>query len=189
MSNEELVAFLRKNVIPVICVIVSIAIGATLYYRSDVLPDAEKVLSQKALQGELLAANIEDANQPPSLKEQHAAIVASNEAINNRLVRVGQLAENLQYFYQLESATGAKLTPVQIPVPVPDKKAPKTFYTPVGFTLSAQGDYAQLIDVLRRLEDGEHYCRILSCNVHPLATDIRGGSLLMTISLQLLGTQ
>jgi hypothetical protein len=189
MSNEELVAFLRKNVIPVVCVVVSIAIGFTLYYRSDVLPDAEKVLAQRTQQGELLAANIEDANQPPSLKDQHAAIAAANEAINNRLVRVGQLAENLQYFYQLESATGAKLTPVQVPVPAPDKKAPKTFYTPVGFTLSAQGDYAQLIDVLRRLEDGEHYCRVLTCNFRPVATDIRGGPMLMTISLQLLGTQ
>ncbi len=188
MSNEELVAFLKKNVIPVVCVIVSIAIAATLYYRSDVLPDAEKVLAQKTQQGELLAANIEDSNQPPSLKEQHAAIVASNEAISNRLVRVGQLAENLQYFYQLESATSAKLTPVQVPVPPPGKNAPKAFFIPVGFTLSAQGDYAQLIDVLRRLEDGEHYCRVLTCNVRPL-TEQRGGPLLMTLSLQLLGTQ
>jgi hypothetical protein len=189
MSNEELVALLRKNVTPVICVLVSIAIAVTLYYRSDVLPDAEKVLAQKTQQGVLLAANIEDANQPPSLKDQHAAIAASNEAIAARMVKAGQLAENLQYFYQLESATGAKLTPVQIPMPPPDKKAPKTFFAPVGFTLSAQGDYAQLIDMLRRLEDGEHYCRVLTCNFRPLATDIRGGPMLMTISLQLLGTE
>jgi hypothetical protein len=189
MSNEEVVAFLRKNVIPVVCVLVSIAIAITLYYRSDVLPDAEKVLAQKTQQGVLLAANIEDANQPPSLKDQHAAIVASNEAITARMVKVGQLAENLQYFYQLESATGAKLTPVQIPVPTLDKKAPKTFFTPVEFTLSAQGDYAQLIDMLRRLEEGEHYCRVLTCNFRPVATDMRGGPMLMTLSLQLLGTE
>jgi hypothetical protein len=188
MTNEELVAFLRKNIIPVVCVIVSIAIAVTLYYRSDVLPDAEKVLSQKTQQGELLAANIEDANQPPSLKDQHAALVASNEAIAGRLIRVGQLAENLQYFYQIETATGAKLTPVQVPVPPPGKNAPKTFYTPVGFTLTAQGEYPQLLDVLRRLEDGEHFCRILTCNMRPLSEQ-RGGPLAMTVSLQLLGTQ
>ncbi len=188
MSNEDLVAFLRKNMIPVVCVIVSIAIAVTIYLRSEVLPDAEKVLAQKAQQGELLAANIEDANQPPSLKDQRTSLSASNDAIAARLVRFGQLAENLQYFYQLESATGAKLTPVQIPVPAPGKNAPKTFFTPVGFTLSAQGDYAQLIDVLRRLEDGEHYCRVLTCNIRPL-TEQRGGPLAMTVSLQLLGIQ
>ena len=94
MSNEELIIFLRKNAISVSCVVASILIGLAIYYRGDLLPDAEKVLAQRAQQGELLAANIEDSRD---LKEQHAAIMASNEAISNRMIRVGQLAENLQY--------------------------------------------------------------------------------------------
>ena len=187
MSNEELMAFLRKNVISVTCVIVSILIGLAIYYRSDLLPDAEKVLAQRAQQGELLAANIEDSNQ---LKDQHTAILASNEAISNRMKRVGQLAENLQYFYRLESETSTKLTgnPRQVPLPPVLKNAPKTNFVAVPFALTAQGDYAQLMDLLRRLESGEHYCRVMTCNLHPL-TEMRGGQLQLALSIELLAIQ
>lgn len=185
MSNEELIAFLRKNVISVSCVVVSILIGFALYYRSDLLPDAEKVLGEKTKQGELLAANIEDSAQ---LKEQHAALVAANEAISERMLHVGQLAENLQYFYKLESDTGTKLSdPHQIPWSPPAKAAAKTNFTAIGFTLTAQGDYGQLMDLLRKLENGEHYCRVITCSIRPANLDLRGGPLLMSLSLELMG--
>jgi hypothetical protein len=184
MSNEDLFAFLRKNMISVACVIVSIGIGFVLYYRNDNLPDAEKVLAARTKEGELLAANIEDSSQ---LKEQHAALAAANDAISNRMIRVGQLAENMQYFYRLESATSTKLSdPRQLSWNPPAKNAPKTNFTPIGFALNAQGDYGQELDLLRRLESGEHYCRIISLNIRPLA-EMRGGPLLMSINLDLLG--
>ena len=85
IANAELVGFLRKNVICVICVAVSIGIGITIYLRMDQLPEAEKILADKSKQGELIAANIEDAHQ---LKEQHAALVAANQAIANRMIHV-----------------------------------------------------------------------------------------------------
>jgi hypothetical protein len=187
MSNEELVAFLRKNVISVACVIVSIGIGFVLYYRNDDLPDAEKVLGERALQGELLAANIEDSAQ---LKEQHAALVAANDAISDRMIHTGALADNLQYFYRLESDTGTKLSdPHQMPWNPPPKNAPKTNFTAIGFSLAAQGDYGQLMDLLRKLENGEHYCRIITCSLRPVGTDARGGPLLMSLSLELMGEE
>ena len=186
MSNEDVMIFLRKNAISVACVIVSIAIGVALYMRSDLLPDAEKVLQQRTQQGELLAANIEDSSQ---LKEQHAAIIAANEAISNRMIHVGQLAENLQYFYRLESDTSTKMIdPRQLPLPTAVKGAAKTNFTPVAFALTAQGDYGQLMDLLRKLENGEHYCRVISCSIRPL-TEIRGGQLAMTLNIELLAIQ
>jgi hypothetical protein len=186
MTNEELLIFLRKNVISVSCAAVSILIGLAIYYRSDELPDAEKDLAAKALQGELLAANIEDSAQ---LKEQHAALVASNEAIADRMIHVGQLAENYQYFYRLESETGTKLTdPRQNPWSPPAKNAAKTNYTVANFALSAQGDYSQVLDLLRKLEDGEHYCRINTCNLRPAAV-VRGGPITMTLSLDLMAIE
>jgi hypothetical protein len=186
MSNEELIAFLKKNVVAVACVVASLAIGLTIYLRSDLLPEAEKVFAQNAQKAALLAANIEDSQ---GLKDQHTALTASNQKIADRMVRVGQLAENLQYFYRLESDTGAKLTDLrQVPQPAPVKNAPKTVYTPVGFAVTAQGTYAQLMDLLRRLEGGEHYCRVLTCSVRPVE-ERRGGAIQMAISLELLGTQ
>lgn len=186
MSNEELFAFLRKNVVAVACVVASLVIGLVIYLRSDLLPEAEKVFAQNSQKAALLAANIEDSEQ---LKEQHAALVTSNEKISDRMIRVGQLAENLQYFYRLESDTGAKLTDLrQVPLQPALKTAPKTVFTPVGFAVTAQGTFLQLMDLLRRLEGGEHYCRVLTCSIHP-NQELRGGALSMALSLELLGTQ
>jgi hypothetical protein len=186
MTNEELIAFLRKNIVSVSCVIASLLIGGVVYWRSDMLPEAEKILQDKTQKGELLAANIEDGNQ---LKEQYTALIASNNQIADRLIHVGQLAENLEYFYRLESDTGCKIPdPRQIPVMQPAKNAPKTNFTPIGFNLVAQGDYHQLMDLLRKLEGGDHYCRILACNIKPVS-EMRGGALSMTLSIELLGLQ
>lgn len=186
MTNAEFVAFIKKNVICVTCAVVSVGIGITLYLRSGELPDAEKVLGEKSKQGELIAANIEDSKQ---LKDQHAAIVAANQAIANRMIRVGQLAENLQYFYRLESETTTKYTDLrQIAWIPPAKNAPKTNYTSVGFSLTARGTYVQLMDLLRRLENGEHYCRVMTCNLRPNAEG-RGSALAMTMNVELLGIQ
>jgi hypothetical protein len=186
MTNQELLAFARKNVISVSCVAASIAIGATIYQRSDLLPDAEKVLSERSKQGALIQANIEDSHQ---LSEQHAALVAANQAMANRMIHVGQVAENLQYFFKLESDTGTKMTdPRPLAWTPPAKNAPKTSYTPVGFAFTAQGTYVQIMDLLRRLENGEHYCRVIACNLRP-AGEQRGSPLTITMSIELLGIQ
>jgi len=186
MTNEELMLFLKKNIISVSCVVVSILIGITLYYRSDALPDAEKILADKAQEGELLAANIEDSAQ---LKEQHVAIVSSNAAIDDRMIRVNQLAENYQYMYRLESETGTKLTdPRQNAWTPPAKNAVKTNFTIVNFNLTAQGEYAQILDLLRRLEDGEHYCRVNTLNLRAVSVN-RGGPVTMAITFDLLAIE
>ena len=186
MSNEEVLAFLKKNVISVACVVISIGLGFGIYYRTDLLPDAEKVLADRTQQGELLAANIEDSAQ---LKDQHSAISALNDEISARTIREAQRAENLQYFYRLESDTNTKLTALrQVPVPPPLKNAPKTNFIAVPFSLTAQGDYPQLMDLLRKLEIGEHYCRVITCSLRPLS-DMRGGQLQLSLSIELLAAQ
>jgi len=183
MTTEELVAFVRKNLISVVCAAASLLIGFMIYYRSDLLPEARGVLEQKARQGELLAANIEDSGQ---LKEQHAALVAANETIVDRMIHIDQLAENTGYFYRLESETGTKLAdPRQVPWAVPPKTAPKTNFTSVAFSIQASGTYPQLLDLLRKLETGDHYCRINSLSLKPVGT-VRGAPMAMVLNLDLM---
>jgi hypothetical protein len=184
MTGEELIAFVRKNLIVVICAVVTVGLGFAIYYTTDDLPNAEKILADKTQQGELLAANIEDSNQ---LKEQYATLIASNQVISDRMIHTGQLAENLQYFYRLESDTGTKLTDLrQQAYSPPAKSSSKTSFIPISFGLTAQGDYPQIIDVLRRLENGEHYCREMSLSLRPIE-ERRGSQLVLGLSLELLG--
>lgn len=183
MTGEDIMAFVRKNLISVVCAAFSLLIGFLLYYRSDMLPDARGVLEQKQKQGELLAANIEDSGQ---LKEQHAALVAANEAITDRMIHIDQLAENTGYFYRLESETSTKLAdPRQSPWTAPPKTAPKTNFTSVAFSITASGTYAQLLDLLRKLEAGEHYCRVNTLSLKPIST-VRGGQMSMNVNFDLM---
>jgi hypothetical protein len=185
MTGEEVIAFVKKNMIVVACAVVTLALGFVIYYRTDALPDAEKVLVDKTKEGELLAANIEDSNQ---LKEQQQAMVAANQVISDRMIEMGQLADNLQYFYRLESETGTKLLDLrQLPWSPPGRNAPKLNFTPIGFAVSAQGDYPKLLELLRRIETGEHYCRVLTCNIKPNDTTSRGGQVTIVLNLELLG--
>ena len=76
----------------------------------------------------------------------------------------------------------------QVPLAPLQKGAPKTNFVAVPFALTAQGEYPQLMDLLRRLEGGEHYCRIISADLKPL-TEIRGGQMSLALNLELMAIQ
>jgi hypothetical protein len=124
------------------------------------------------------------------LPEQLARVTAASKEANSRLVRVGQLADNLQYFYKLEAETGVKFLDLrQTTDAVRSAKAGKI---PVGFTLTVQGDYPLLFEFLRRLESGSHYCRVKSANVVPFdqgagSGGARSDASKLTLNLELLG--
>lgn len=198
ISNEQVIGVVKKNPIVTTCVVVIIAVGAAMYFRSDLTGQAETELEQKTSEGERMANNIKNAAQ---LNEQLAAVTAAGQKIESRLVRLNELAVNLQYFYKLESDTGAKLVDLrQIGVPVERgrKPGPKTAYVPVNFAVAVQGTYPQIIAFLQRLENGEHFSRVQSIAIIPAAGASIGGdnagatlarpdSLTMTLSVDLLG--
>ena len=42
--------------------------------------------------------------------------------------------------------------------------------------------------MLRKIENGEHYSRVLTCNLHPLS-EVRGSTLQMSLACELVGIQ
>ena len=64
------------------------------------------------------------------------------------------------------------------------------------FNVGVQGTYAQLVDFLRRLENGRHFCRIQTAGFTPAAAgtesaaaaSARSETLTLTLTLELLGT-
>jgi len=183
MSNAELMALVRKHPISVGGGLVALLLGAAIYVRGSKLPDAEADLAQQAADAQRHGANVMNASQ---LKEQLDVLVGANKAIDSRLVRGGQIAINTQFFYKLSSETGVKLNDFRQAPPAPAGKGPKSIFTPVGFTVSATGSLAQLLDFLHRLESGTHYCRIMGATVSTMAAN-RNGPITMTLNLELLG--
>jgi hypothetical protein len=186
MTNQELVALVRKNPVVVAGVVLALAFGMASYFRSDGIPTAEADRDAKNAEADRLALNIKHAAQ---LNEQLAALAAARDAIEPRLIHPGELATNLQYFYKLEAETGTKLVELHQNAPPPTRAPLKTLFNPVSFSLTVEGDYASVLTFLRRVEGGAHYCRVLSAVMRSTApTADRNDAVRLALGLELLGT-
>jgi hypothetical protein len=182
MTTEQLVAFIKKNPISAACGVISLGLAVALYWRSDVLPEAEELLARKSAEADRYAANIKNS---ALLNEQLEELVAAVKELDGRLVQASQLGVNNQYFFKLESDTGTKLIDFH-QRGIPATKGPKTNFSPVAFTVALQGDLPQLLSFLRLLENGTHYARVNSATCSLAGVD-RGGRLTLSLSLELLG--
>ncbi len=187
MSGEKIVAMLKANPVGVACGAVSLALAVGIFLRSDRVPAREAALDQKASQGERIDANLKNGVQ---LREQLAAISVSRAQIESRMVHPDELAQNLQFFYKLEAETGTKLVDLgQNSLGTNKSFARGKNYIYVGYRLSVRGDYARLMDFLRRLESNQRFCRVLTATLGVTgATDKdRAGEMTINLGLELLG--
>lgn len=197
ISNEQLLAAIKKNPIVTACVVVVLGVVAGIYFRGDLKPQAEVELEELSKQSRRMSANIKNS----SLLDEHLGALTNHAAeIDRRLISSGALAVNLQYFYELEAATGTKLVDLrQIATGngrVREREQVKQgagAYEPVGFAVALIGTYPQLVDFLQRLEGGEHFCRIQSASFTPAASENSGptlgrpDTLTLVLDLELLG--
>jgi hypothetical protein len=89
-------------------------------------------------------------------------LVRANKAVFDRALKSDALAQNLQYFYRLESEAGVKysdLRPSGKPV-IKGKVVPT--YIPLNYAVTVTGEFSHVIKFLRQLEQGEYFCRITS---------------------------
>lgn len=192
ISNEKLLEFVRRNPVGVVCGVISLGLGVTHYFRSDLGPEAEAVLEQKKTDSDRFTKNIAYAGGvgSPELKEQYDSLAALNKQITGRLVGT-QIGFNYGYFEKILADTGAKKSVLsQNTAPAAAKSVPKGGFVPVGFSFVVQGTYGQILDVLYHLENGQHFCRVLNASVTKGANSGPGSDLLtLNLSLELLGLQ
>ena len=185
ISKEQVIAFVKKNPIGFGCGALCLALAAAMYYRADLVPASEAELEQQATEAERLAGNLKNAAQ---LQEQLDAMIVAGKQVEARLVHPGDLAKNQQYFFKLEAETGTKIDCRQNPLPAEEDR--KTLYLSVPYSVTVQGDYAQVLSLLRRLENGTSYCRVLGATLAAGAAgagDAANVPLTLVLNLELLG--
>ena len=87
MTNEAVLALLKKNPISVGCGLLALALGGWIYFRSDAIPAAEAELAEKQAESERLATNLKYSAQ---LKEQLDKLVAANKETSQAAVEVAR---------------------------------------------------------------------------------------------------
>jgi len=186
MTGADLTAFVKKHPVSVGCGALALVFGLTVYFRADGVPEAQGLLEERSGEADRLSANIKHAAQ---LNEQLAALAAAGRAIEPRLIRSSELATNLQYFYKLEADTGTKLVELRQNPPPATRPASKALFPPVSFSLTIEGDYPAVLDFLRRLEAGTHFCRVQSAVLRSAAPVAgRNDTVRLALGLELLGS-
>src|SRR4051812_1723880 len=153
MTSAELVATFKKHPVGFACGAVCVVCAALLYVRSSKIDDSQAEYEAKSAEKDKILANVRYAEKLP---EQVAQIQALTKELEGRLVRSGQLAVNLQYFYKLEAENEVKLIDVRQNNPI---KGSKVLYVGIPYSVGVQGSYKQVVAFLQRLESGPHFCR------------------------------
>lgn len=157
MTGADLIALFKKQPIAFACAFIALASGLYLYIYSDATDQARGVYEAKSAEADKMEANVRHL---AGLPEETAQVQEAGRQFESQLVRAGQLATNLQFFYRIEAETGVKLIDVrQNPVAAAKAGAPRTAYSPVPFALSVQGTFPQIYNFLRHLETGPNFSR------------------------------
>ncbi len=178
MNTADLVALLKKHPIGFGCGLVSIVCGILLYLRSDNIAASQAELEASSAQATKMVANVRNAN---GLAEHVTEIQALSKEMEGRLMKAGQLAVNLQYFYKLETENEVKLVDVRQGT---NPRNTKTLYSGVPFNVSVQGPYANVMNFLHRVQNGRHFCRINAASFTKVGDT---ADMSLALNLELLG--
>lgn len=186
MTGADLSAILKKHPLGVVCGLITVICAALLYYRADNITASQAELEARTAEANKMIANVRNST---GLAEQVAEIQEQRKELEARLLKAGQLAVNLQYFYKLEAETEVKLSG-----DVRQGVAPKTnkSYIGVPFAVSVQGSYAQVANFINRLQNGRHFCRITTATLNrSTGSDSSAASgerdMMLSLNLDLLG--
>ncbi len=175
MTAADIIARIKKQPIGFACLLICLLGGGWLYYRSGELDVQQAASEAKSAEAANFSSNVGLAK---NLREQVTELQAATKELDGRLVREGQLAVNLQYFYKLEAENEVKLVDVR---QNPRPRSAKVSYVGIPYNVNVQGPYKNVMAFLQRLEKGRHFCRINTANFTKLA----GGDAVVTLSLSL----
>jgi hypothetical protein len=186
MTAIKLPTFVKKQPVAMVCALLCSVLGLAIYFRQDSLATAQADLEDKTSRASHLKENVDNANsinKADRLDEQYVAMKQALQAIEARLVRANTIAINKQYFYKIEAETQTKLTGLSQLGAI--KSVGTTTYVAVAYSLSVEGTYPKLLDFVRRVENGEHFSRVLSLTLARTGGGENSPGSTATISLNL----
>lgn len=165
LETKDLVDGLKRRPLLSVCGALVVALALTIYLRSGRPAELQARLDEREKEFSRLNNNVKFSAQ---LDSQLTALREANAAIAAGALRADELASNQRLFLRLEAESGVKLIDLrQLPLPAPVKGAPPatTIYAAIPFSVTIQGDYPQLMDFLKRLEQGPTLSRVNSATI------------------------
>jgi Tfp pilus assembly protein PilO len=184
MNSSSIIATIKKYPTGFACGAICLVAAVLIYFTTSTIDEKQAEYEAKAAEAARILANVRNSN---GLPEQVAEIQALTKEMDSRLVRAGQLAVNLQYFYKLEAENEVKLGDVR-QNGLPATRATKNLYLGVPYNVSVTGGYKQVMAFLYRLEAGRHFCRFNTVSIAKSPGGIPADAMSLSLSIELLGT-
>lgn len=187
MNATALSDLFKKYLLASILVGVSIILLGAIIFRSSEIPAREQAVEEKTAEGQRLQANITNS----ALLHEHVDELARvNKELSQQLVNPNQLGENLQFFYRIEAATGAKIVDVRQTYSPQTVKGQKGSFVGISYTVSIQGDFRTVLNFVRKIEKSNRISRIMSASFGQSANGERAGVEIvsMNLNIELLGS-
>ena len=152
---QRLLALVQRYVLVTVCLALIALLGTASYFlwssQQELTADHESVRRD----GEDVLLSLSGL---PRVTAEYTAVKQAVDFLEANLIKEGELAENLGYFYQLETASRAHLTQLsQLSSQPAPADAP---FIAIPFSVRATGSYRQIMRFLHELESGPRVCRI-----------------------------
>lgn len=187
ISNEKFVEAVKKNKVVSGSIACAVIFGVVALIRWSAVEDAQSELDAISTEAARYAANLRNASQLPA---DQALLATRVSEIESRMLKVGALMENQQFFFDLETSTGVKLVELR-PGSEIAPAARKGAYAALPYSLTVNGTYPQLLTLIRRLEKGQQFVRVLKSELRPAPLEASargdaGSTLVLTMELEVL---
>lgn len=178
---QQLTAVIRRWPLAAGSSMLIVLLGVANYF----LWDRQKTLAQRHAEvrhsGEAMMLSLTGASR---VAAELNRVQEALKVIDRNLVTEGDLAENLGYFYQIETLTRVRLSGLNQLNSQP--AADGSPYKVVPFSFRATGSYAQILRFLRELESGPRLLRVKSYAFG--RGDAKTNSLALDLTVELLAS-
>jgi len=177
---QQLLSLARRSPLMVTSLALLVLLGVANYFLWDQQHTLAEQHQEVRHNGESMLTALTNHNR---IIAQFASVQEALAYIDKNLVTETDLAENLNYFYQMETISRVRLSQLnQLSSQPPSEGNP---YKAIPFSLRASGTFAQIMSFLHALETGPRLLRIKTFSFN--RGDAKKNLLSMDLTVELLG--
>jgi hypothetical protein len=184
MNAQKILAFLKAYPLAIGLFLAAILMGGWAYWRSGTLDDARANRDDLSAKNDLYFSNY---NAGKNLDEHLAQLKDDLKALEAAEINPAQVIPNQQYFFDFEQSSGVQIINPGQGLTIRGKDA--TLPSVTTFTLSATGEWDNIISMLYGLQTGPHLLRFNTFRLER-STQTSGNQsdlLNLTLTLEFLG--
>lgn len=186
MNLQTLIGKFKTYPVASTAAFVSIILILAIYVRGMGISDLEERHDDARREWRRIDVNVKNSvNLETHLENAKAA----SQDVRERLIHPSQLALNYQYFYRLETSTGVRISIQQqetkpLGLSGDDDEDAEALFSDVEYTMSANGQFSELLGFYHALENGRHFYQLNQFSLQrPSETEGREVELTMNFSL------